>query len=102
YQRFAGFGSFGWDPLYPVIIARSLCLAGLTMILCLMLGLPLAFWISSLPPRWKTFALTLVVIPLWCNLLVRTYAWQLLLAPEGWITKFAFQFGLVSAGQSLY
>ena len=102
YQRFFGFGSFGWDALYPYIIARSLMLAALTMLLCVALGLPLAFWISSLPPRWKTFALTLVVIPLWCNLLVRTYAWQLLLAPEGWITKVALQLGLISAGQSLY
>ncbi len=102
YKRFLGFGSFGWDALYPVIIARSLLLAALTMVLCLMLGLPLAFWISSLPPRWKTFTLTLVVIPLWCNLLVRTYAWQLLLAPEGWITKIAFGLGLIGAGQSLY
>jgi spermidine/putrescine transport system permease protein len=102
YKRFLGFGSFGWDPLYPVIIARSLLLAAFTMVLCLVLGLPLAFWISSLPPRWKTFALTLVVIPLWCNLLVRTYAWQLLLAPEGWITKMALGLGLIGAGQSLY
>ncbi|HEY0549082.1 MAG TPA: ABC transporter permease, partial [Verrucomicrobiae bacterium] len=102
YKRFIGFGSFGWDPLYPVIIARSLLLAAFTMVLCLALGLPLAFWISSLPPRWKTFALTLVVIPLWCNLLVRTYAWQLLLAPEGWITKIALGLGLIGTGQSLY
>jgi spermidine/putrescine transport system permease protein len=102
YKRFLGFGSFGWDTLYPVIIARSLLLAAFTMVSCLALGLPIAFWISSLTPRWKTFALTLVVIPLWCNLLVRTYAWQLLLAPEGWITKMALGFGLIGAGQSLY
>jgi spermidine/putrescine transport system permease protein len=102
YKRFLGFGSFGWDALYPFIIARSLWLAAFTMALCLILGLPLAFWISSLPPRWKIFALTLVVIPLWCNLLVRTYAWQLLLAPEGWITKVAVWIGLTGAGQSLY
>jgi spermidine/putrescine transport system permease protein len=102
YKRFLGFGGFGWDALYPLILARSLLLALFTMALSLFLGLPLAFWISSLPPRWKTFALTLVVIPLWCNLLVRTYAWQLLLAPEGWITKLALGTGLVSAGQSLY
>lgn len=47
YQRFFGFGAFGWEPLYPMIIGRTLALAGLTMLLCLLLGLPLAFWIAS-------------------------------------------------------
>lgn len=102
YQRFLGFGSFGWEPLYPIIIARSLLLAAMTMLLCLLFGLPLAFWISSLPPGWKTFALTLVVIPLWTNLLVRTYAWQLLLAKDGFLAHAAAALGLVNAGEPLY
>ena len=102
YKRFFGFGSFGWDPLYPAIIARSLILAAATMSLCLLLGLPLAFWISSLPARWKNFALTLVIIPLWTNLLIRTYAWQLLLAPQGVLAKIAVAFGLARAGEPLY
>lgn len=102
YKRFIGFSSFGWEPLYPVIIARSLLLAALTMLLCLLLALPLAFWIASLPARWKTFALTLVVIPLWTNLLIRTYAWQLLLAPEGLLARAAVALGITHAGQPLY
>ena len=102
YARFLGFGSFGWEPLYPVIIAHSLALAALTMLLCLLCGLPLAFWISSLPARWKIFALTLVVIPLWTNLLVRTYAWQLLLAKDGLLAHAAATLGLVKAGEPLY
>ncbi len=102
YKRFIGFGNFGWNALYPIIIARSLLLAAMTMVLCLILGLPLAFWISSLPPRGKTIALTLVVIPLWTNLLIRTYAWQLLLAPESYLAKAAVAFGLSKPGAALY
>jgi spermidine/putrescine transport system permease protein len=102
YKRFAGFGTFGWEPLYPIIIARSLGLAAVTMLLCLALGLPLAFWISSLPASWKTFALTLVVIPLWTNLLIRTYAWQLLLAPGGLIANVAAALGIANANSPLY
>jgi spermidine/putrescine transport system permease protein len=102
YKRFAGFGTFGWEPLYPVIIVRSLALAALTMGLCLLLGLPLTFWISSLPARWKTFALTLVVIPLWTNLLIRTYAWQLLLAPNSLLSNIAAAVGLADASTPLY
>ncbi len=102
YWRFIGFGSFGWEATYPLIVARSLLLATATMLLCLVLGVPLAFFIAGLPPRYKTFALTLVVIPLWTNLLIRTFAWQLLLAPHGVLAKFAAALGLVPAGQALY
>ena len=102
YKRFGGFNSFGWEPLYPTIIARSLSLAAITMLLCLALALPLAFWIAKLPGRWKTFALTLVVIPLWTNLLVRTYAWQLLLANGGIFSRTAASVGFIKANESLY
>lgn len=102
FQRFLGFGSFGWEPLYPLIIARSLALAAATMVLCLLLGLPLAFFIAGLPARWNHFALALVVVPLWTNLLVRTYAWQLLLAPGGWLAKSAAALGLIPDGEALY
>jgi len=102
YKRFLGFSTFGWEAIYPGIVARSLLLAALTMLLCVVLGLPLAFWISSLPPRWKTLALTLVVIPLWTNLLIRTYAWQMLLAPQGVLAKALATLGLTQAGESLY
>jgi len=102
YQRVLGFGTFGWEPTYPTIVFRSLGFAALTMALCLILGLPLAFFIARLPSRYKTFALTLVVIPLWTNLLVRTYAWQILLSPEGWIANFAVALGLAQHGEPLY
>ena len=102
YKRFAGFSTFGWEALYPMIIARSLLLAALTMILCLALGLPLAFWISSLPQRWKSFALTLVVVPLWTNLLIRTYAWQMLLGGRSAVARATAMIGLTSPGEPLY
>ncbi len=80
YARFVGFGALGWDALYPFIIARSIFLAAASTGLCLLLALPMAFFIASLPTRWKSAALTLVTIPLWTNLLIRTYAWQILLS----------------------
>jgi spermidine/putrescine transport system permease protein len=87
YQRFLGFSTFGWEPVYPLIIARSLLLAFVTMLLCALIGLPVAFWIAGMSARWKTAALIFVVVPLWTNLLVRTYAWQLLLGPETWLAR---------------
>lgn len=102
YQRLAGFGLLGFEPLYPLILLRSLFLGLTTALLCLAAGLPLAFFIAKLPVRWKTFGLTLVVIPFWTNLLIRTYAWQILLAPESWLARGAAALHLVGPGQGLY
>jgi len=55
-----------------------------------------------LPARFKTLALTLVVIPFWTNLLIRTYAWQILFAPESWLTRAAHWLGIGAAGDALY
>src|SRR6185295_12072049 len=62
YRRLAGFGWLGFDALYPFILLRSLALGGATAVLCLAAGMPLAFFIAGLAGRWKTMALTLVVI----------------------------------------
>jgi spermidine/putrescine transport system permease protein len=102
YKRLLGFGLLGFDPLYPVILLRSLALGAGTALACVICGLPLAFFIARLPGRFKNFALTLVVIPFWTNLLIRTYAWQILLAPESWITRLLHYVGMGRAGEALY
>jgi len=102
YRRLAGFGLLGFDPLYPIILARSVVLGAGTALLCVICALPMAFFIAGLRPTWKTAALTLVIIPLWTNLLIRTYAWQLLLAPEGFLSRAAAALGLIEAGAGLY
>jgi spermidine/putrescine transport system permease protein len=103
YKRFAGWGFFGFDwQLYPRIVLRSLVLGAGTVALCMIAALPLAFFIAGLPGRWKTLALTLVLIPFWTNLLIRTYAWQLLLAPESPLAWLFVKLGLMEAGTPLY
>ena len=102
YKRLVGFGPLGFDSLYPLILGRSVALGALTAGLCALLGFPLAYFIAGLSPRLKTAALTLVVIPFWTNLLIRTYAWEILLAPDGWLSKAAAALGLIPAEQGLY
>lgn len=102
YRRFFGFGELGFDPIYPFIVLRSIALATGTTILCTLFGLPLAFFIAKLPPRYRNLALILVMIPFWSNLLIRTYAWQLLLSPDGPVTQAVRLFGLVKDGEGLY
>src|SRR5438093_4995342 len=102
YPRLIGFGPFGFDSVYPLIFLRSLALGALTTALCVLTGFPLAFFIATLPARFKSAALTLVVIPFWTNLLVRTYAWQILLAPDGWLSQLAAMLGAVPPETPLY
>jgi len=102
YRRLAGFSEFGFNPLYPSVLLRSLYLGMGTALFCGAAGLPLAFFISGLSARWKTTALTLVVIPFWTNLLIRTYAWQILLAPESLLSRIAGAVGLLSGDGALY
>lgn len=102
YLRLAGFGILGFEPLYPLIILRSLLLAAGTTAACVVAAFPLAFFIAALPTRLKNVALTLVIVPFWTNLLIRTYAWQILFAAEGPLARLAAGLGLVGAGQALY
>jgi spermidine/putrescine transport system permease protein len=102
FKRLAGWSMLGYDPLYPRILLRSLTLGIGTTILCMAAALPLAFFIAGLPARRRSIALILVIIPFWTNLLIRTYAWQILFAPDTWITRAAVAMGFVQAGMPLY
>jgi spermidine/putrescine transport system permease protein len=102
YKRLLGFGELGFDSLYPFILLRSVILGLGTALFCLLAGLPLAFFIARLPGRWKNLALTLVVVPFWTNLLIRTYAWQILFSPESWLKRAIHGLGFGVAGEPLY
>ncbi|MCW5558733.1 MAG: ABC transporter permease [Verrucomicrobiae bacterium] len=102
FARLAGWTELGFDPLYPRILARSLAMGAVTTGLCLALGLPLAFFIARLPARWRGAALTLVIVPFWTNLLIRTYGWQMLLAPGATLSRIAAGLGLVAPDSGLY
>ena len=71
------------SPLYWGVFWRSLQLAALTTVICLIIAYPLAFFIVTRPPRWRNILLGLVIIPFWTNFLVRTYAWIVILGNKG-------------------
>ena len=70
---------------YLVIFLRSVAQAAVTMLLCLAFGLPVALWMASLSPTGRAVMLLLVTIPFWTNLLVRNYAWLIILREGGWL-----------------
>ena len=82
------------DPIYLGILWRSFWVAGASTALCLLLGFPLALFISR-ADRHKNFYLGLVMLPFWTSFLVRTYAWMFLLRDTGLLTTLLQKLGLI-------
>ncbi len=88
--------------VFFIIIRRSIGLAALTTIVCLVVGYPLAFFISTRRRRLvQQITLFLVILPFWTNFLIRTYAWRILLGEEGTINGLLIGLGLISEPLSM-
>ena len=73
-----------FDPLYGAIFVRSVWIAAVATLLCLLLGFPMALFIARSGVR-KNLWLSLVILPFWTSFLIRTYAWMFLLRDTGLI-----------------
>ncbi len=82
-----------FDSLYGEVLLRSFLLAGIATFLCLVLGLPLALFISRSGSR-KNLYLNLVILPFWTSFLVRIYAWIFLLRDTGLVNGILQAMGL--------
>src|SRR5439155_26268698 len=82
------------DPLYLRIFWRSLWLAVLTTVICLVMGFPLAYVIARAPKRWQGVPLMLVAMPFWTRILVRSDAWMFILRSEGLLSTVLSGLGL--------
>ena len=82
------------DPLYASVMLRSFILAGIATLLCLVLGFPLAWFISESGKR-KSLYLNLVMLPFWTSLLVRLYAWIFLLRDTGLVNTALLAAGII-------
>ena len=75
--------SRAFDPLFLPVLLRSVGYALATVVLCLLLGYPVAYYIARFGGRYKNVLIALVVLPFFVNYLVRTYAWVAILSDEG-------------------
>ena len=73
---------------YLVIFLRSLKLALISTAFCLLMGYPLAYIMARATPRTQSILLTLIMIPMWMNFLIRTYAWMTILQDTGILNGF--------------
>lgn len=92
---------FFTDPDFLLILWRSMLIAVKTTIICLLLGYPIAYFISRTRENVQTLLVLAITIPMWINALVRTYAWIGLLSDGGIIQRFLQIFGL-GKGELLY
>jgi spermidine/putrescine transport system permease protein len=72
-----------FDPVFLPVLARSVGFALATVVLCLLIGYPVAYYIAIFGGRWKHLLVAMVVLPFFVNYLVRTYAWIAMLGDEG-------------------
>ena len=85
------------SPAYFKIFRQTFEISVVVTILAVLLGYPLAYLMSQLPPRAANLCLVMVFIPFWTSLLVRTYAWLVLLQRKGLINSWLSDLGLVDA-----
>jgi spermidine/putrescine transport system permease protein len=83
------------DSLYLDSIIRSLILSLTATALCLVIGFPVAYYISRQPRRRQNLLLLAIMIPFWTSFLVRTYAWVNLLENQGLLQQIGEKLGLV-------
>ncbi len=102
YKRLAGFSTFGWTPDYLLILGRSVVVSLITTLVSILLSYPLTFFIASRPARNRFVWLVILIIPFWTNIVIRTYAWFLLLSPELPFARLAAFLGFIPDGSSLY
>ena len=92
---------FFTDPDFLIILWRSLWIAVKTTIICLLIGYPVAFFIARSQEKVQNILVLCITIPMWINMLVRTYAWIGLLSEGGLIQRIFSLFGY-SGSELLY
>ncbi len=95
-------GTFEWyakalgEGLYLQVFLNTFEIAFWVTAICLVLGYPLGFLLATTTPGWATLGFIFVLLPLWTSVLVRTYAWMVLLGRNGVFNRAMLEAGLIS------
>jgi spermidine/putrescine transport system permease protein len=84
------------DTVYLRVLWRSLWIAGVSTVVCFVLGYPMAYILSRMKERTRNVVSFLFILPMWMNFLLRTYAWMTLLERTGVINTVLKNLGLPS------
>ena len=83
------------DNLYWVSYLKSIQIALIATLLCLLLGFPMAYAIALAPHPWRNLLLLLVILPFWTSFLLRVYAWMVMLGKQGLVNNLLLSAGLI-------
>lgn len=81
------------EPIYLSVFMRSFKIGLITVIICFFMGYPLAYIISKFNEKTQSMLILIVTIPMWINMLLRTYAWMSLLSDNGIINSILVSLG---------
>ena len=70
------FKRFFSDSIFPTVLWRSLKIAFITTVICIIIGYPTAYLIAQMDERKQAFMILLITLPMWINMLIRTYSWK--------------------------
>jgi spermidine/putrescine transport system permease protein len=90
--RFAGPAAF-WQP----VLVRTLLYVAAASLICLVVGYAVAYYVARYGGRRKTLFLVLLISPFWISYLMRIFAWQSLLADDGWVNDILGGLHIISA-----
>ena len=85
-----------FDPVFLPTFLNSIRYATITTVLSLVIGYPIAYWISRYGGGHKALLLILVMLPFWTSYLIRTYAWQIILRDNGVLNSLLQAVGLTN------
>jgi putative spermidine/putrescine transport system permease protein len=85
------------EPAYFRALWNTLEISGLSTLICLLLGYPLAYLMATTTPRARRIMTILVLIPFWTSVLVRTFAWIVILGSNGLVNHALVALGLTNA-----
>jgi spermidine/putrescine transport system permease protein len=84
------------SPTFFSTFSNTLWVGILGTAICFLVGMPVAYWMAfKVRPSRRGLLIALVLVPFWTNFLVRTIGWQVILAPEGWVSGFLQMVGIL-------
>ena len=92
----ANYEQFFAEAAYVRVLMNTFWIALLATVACLVVGYPFAYLMTIVPGRFAGLLLIAVLLPFWSSLLVRTFAWQVLLRDTGVINRFLLDLGVIN------
>lgn len=85
------------SPTFFATFANTLWVGVIGTVLCFAIGAPVAYWMAfKVKPERRGILIALVLVPFWTNFLVRTIGWQVIMAPEGWLSTLLQGIGVLN------